>query len=294
MLRRLFFIFSCCLLALLVTPVFAEQEALRLGIAPFNSPSALLKNHQALQQHLTQSLKRSVKLYTSANHATFLADSLNDRFDIIITPPHFGALCLEQGYEPLVRYRAPMIFLFVVRADSNIKRIDDLHGKRIAFPEHSSFFSVAGVKKLEANGLHANTDYQAQERPSHATAVIAVTLKEADAAVTSPILLNQMSTDVRSQIRTILIDEPQNVPRPHLMTLARTRLGSALIADIKSALESFPTTNEGKAFFAATGYEGYAPITKQDIKIVQPYTDLIRSLVRPNALTSIPQKRAIN
>jgi phosphonate transport system substrate-binding protein len=283
MLRRLFLTLPCCLLLLSASPVFGEQEALRLGIAPFNSPSTLFKTHQALQQHLEQHLKRSVKLYTSANHAAFLADSLGDRFDIIITPPHFGVLNLERGYAPLVRYRATMSTILVVRADSTITAITDLHGKRIAFPERTAFFSVAGIKKLEDSGMRADVDYQAQERPSHAAAIIAVALKEVDAAVTTLGPVNQMSANIRAQLRTIRFEEKQYAP--HLMTLAHKSLGSALIAEIKSALNSFPATDKGKVFFLSTGYEGYVPITEQDIKLVQPYTDMIRPLapLKPKA-----------
>ncbi|MDR1889975.1 MAG: phosphate/phosphite/phosphonate ABC transporter substrate-binding protein [Zoogloeaceae bacterium] len=276
MLRRFFLALPCCLFILSASPVFGEQAILHLGIAPFNSPVTLFKTHQALQQYLEQRLQRSVRLYTSANHAAFLADSLNGRFDIIITPPHFGALCLEHGYAPLVRYRAPMPVIFVVRAANGIKTTADLRGKRIAFPERTSFFSVAGVRKLEEIGMHADTDYQMLERPSHAAAIIAVTLKDVDAAVTTYGPLNQMSADTRAQIEIIHPEAGENTP--HLMTLARAQLGASLIAKIRSALMAFPATDQGKAFFQMTGYEGYAPITARDIRQVQPYTDLIRPL----------------
>ena len=284
MLRRFLLALPCCLFLLFAGTVSGEQAVLRLGIAPFNSPSSLFKTHQALQQHLQRQLKREVKLYTSANHEAFLADSLGDRFDIIITPPHFGALCLERGYAPLARYRVNMITIFIVRTDSKIKTIADLRGKRIAFPERSSFFSVAGIKKLEERGMRADVDFQAQERPSHAAAIIAVALKEADAAASTQAPLNQMSGAIRGQLGIIPFEE-KHYP-PHLMTLARQQLGAPLIAELRAALNSFPATDEGKVFFLATGYEGYAPITEQDIKLVQSYTDLIRPLAPPSATLS--------
>jgi phosphonate transport system substrate-binding protein len=279
MLRRFFLILPCCLSILFVSPVFGDQATLRLGIAPFNSPATLFKTHQALQQHLEQRLGRNVKLYTSADHAAFLADSLGDRFDIIITPPHFGVLCLEQGYAPLARYLAPMTTIFVVRAASGVKGIHDLRGKRIALPERTSFFSVEGVKKLEEVGMRANTDYQALERPSHAAGILAVVLREADAAVTTQALLNQMSANIRAQTKVIRIEEKRNTP--HLMFLARKSLAPALIEKIKAALNAFPGTNQGKAFFRATGYEGYTPITAQDIKVARPYADVVRAMTPP-------------
>jgi phosphonate transport system substrate-binding protein len=270
-----------CVFMFVGSTLGAQEASLRLGIAPFTPAKGLFTMHQSLLQHLERQLGRSVKFYTSTNHAIFLVDSLNDRFDIVITPPHFGVLCLERDYVPLARYRAPMTFLFVVRAASGIKTIDALRGKRIAFPEHASFFATAGVRKLEERGMRADRDYRFLERPNHAAAIFAVDLGDADAAVTTYGALSQSPVDVRSRLKIVPIEEKP--PMPHLMTLARARLGPALIERIQSALNSFPGTDNGKAFFRATGYEGYTPITEQDIQLARPYTDLIRYLAPPEA-----------
>ncbi|GHT90888.1 putative selenate ABC transporter substrate-binding protein [Betaproteobacteria bacterium] len=283
MLRRAFLILFCLLFS---AAVFGAQEVLHLGIAPFNAPGTLFKTHQSLQKHLEERLGRPVRFHTSANHLAFLADCLNDRFDIIITPPHFGALFLEYDYTPLVRYQAPMSTIFIVRAASGFKTLADLRGKRVAFPERASFFYVAGIREMEENGMYAGRDYLMQERPNHAAAIIAVSLKEVDAAFSTQAVLNQMPTDVRAQLRSIHIENEAEMP--HLMTLARAQLGPDLIAKIKSALNSFASTDGGKAFFLSTGYEGYAPITEKDIKMARPYTALIRSFVPPKSGGAVP------
>ena len=274
MLRRVFLILSCLLFA---GSVFGAEDVLRLGIAPFTAPTTLFKTHQALQKHLEQRLNRPVKFHTSANHVAFLADCLNDRFDIIITPPHFGALFLEYGYTPLARYQAPMSISFIVRTASGIKTLADLRGERIAFPERASFFYVAGIRQMEENGMYAGRDYLLLERPNHAAAIIAVSLAEAAAAVSTQAVLNQMPADVRAQLTGIRTENMKEMP--HLMTLARAQLGPDLIAKIKAALNSFASTDAGKVFFLSTGYEGYAPVTEKDIKTALPYTALIRSFV---------------
>lgn len=281
----------CCLFFLLASPVSGAEEVLRLGIVPFNSSVTLLKTHLPLQQHLEQQLKRRVRSYTSADQAAFLADSLKDRFDIILTPPHFAAICLERGYTPLVRYRSSMSTIFVVRADSKINSIADLRGKRIAFPERIALFSLVGTRVLEENGMHAGADYEAQERHGYAAAMVDVAMKKADAAVTTPAPMNQMPADIRNQLRFIVGEKKQSAPRPHVMAMARAQLGTPLIAQIHSALNSFPNTDAGKAFFRSTGYEGYVPITEQDFKLVQPYTDMIRPLLPPQ---HSPGKRSTN
>ncbi|MDR0736112.1 MAG: phosphate/phosphite/phosphonate ABC transporter substrate-binding protein [Zoogloeaceae bacterium] len=276
---------SCRIFSILVAAALsfcsaatAQEAPLRLGIAPFNSPASLFRAHRPLIQHLERSLNRPVRLYTSADHATFLNDSLDKRFDILITPPHFGALCLEYGYMPLVRYKAPFTFVFVVRADSPFKNIRDLRGKRIAFPDYASFFAQAGIRKLAENGIKADADYQMLVRPSHAAALASVVARDADAAVTTSAPLNMAHHDTRSHLRVIDTRDLDMGDRvlPHLMALADSRLDAALIERIRKAFQSFPDTEEGKAFFAASGYEGYVPISPQDIMTMRPYVEMLR------------------
>jgi phosphonate transport system substrate-binding protein len=277
MLRHIFSILA--LTVPLACPVATAQEApLRLGIAPFNSPAGLFRAHRPLIQHLERNLNRSVKLYTAANHATFLNDSLRQRFDILITPPHFGVLCLDHGYTPLVRYKAPFKFIFVVRAGSAFRNHRDLRGKRIAFPDYASFFALAGIWKLAVNGMKANVDYQVLDRPSHAAAMAAVAANDAEAAVTTFGPFNLMHQDIRARLRVIDMGDLDmgDQALPHLMTLANSRLDAALIERIRTTLQSFPATEAGKTFFAASGYEDYAPISSQDIEAMRPYVEMLR------------------
>ncbi|MDR1350665.1 MAG: phosphate/phosphite/phosphonate ABC transporter substrate-binding protein [Zoogloeaceae bacterium] len=277
MLRHIFSVLA--LAALSACSATAAQEApLRLGIAPFNSPADLFRAHRPLAQHLERSLNRPVKILSSKDHAAFLRDSLRKRFDILITPPHFGALCLQYGFVPLARYKAPFKFIFVVRADSAFKHHRDLRGKRIAFPDYASFFAQAGIKNLAENGMKADTDYQMLDRPSHAAAMAAVVAGNAEAAVTTFAPLNLAHHEIRSKLRIINLNDlnMDDHTLPHLMTLADNHLDAALIERIRKALQRFPATGEGKAFFAASGYEGYVPISPQDIKSMQPYVEMIR------------------
>ncbi|MDR2624717.1 MAG: phosphate/phosphite/phosphonate ABC transporter substrate-binding protein [Zoogloeaceae bacterium] len=273
-------IFSILVVAVLsfCSAAAAQEAPLRLGIAPFNSPTGLFRAHRPLTQYLEQSLGRPVRLYTSADHATFLNDSLHKRFDILITPPHFGVLCLDYDYAPLARYKAPFTFIFVVRADSPLKNSRDLRGKRIAFPDYASFFTQAGIRKLAKNGMQADTDYQVLIRPSHAAAMASVVAHDVDAAVTTLGPLNLMHHDTRARLRVI---EPRDLDMgdralPHLMVLADKHLDAALIERIRKAFQDFPATQEGKAFFTASGYEGYVPISQQDITTMRPYVEILR------------------
>lgn len=278
--RRAFLSASLC--SLLGVPLVARAatgtpavRSLRLGIMPFNSTLALFKTHQPLRLYLQQQLGVPVELFTASDYVTFLNASLAGEYDLLITGPHFGVMCLAKGYEPLVRYRATLQPVFVVRRDGVIRQLEDLRGKRIGLSSRLSMSSIGGVKWLLDHGMHMGRDYQLFERSTHGAAVAAVAVGELDAALTTHTPLKQVPEDVRSQV-TVL---PLSVFTPHLMTLAHQRLGRAAQVRLRAVLQTFPETPEGQAFFAETGYEGYAAVTPQDVAALQPFVALTRTLL---------------
>lgn len=253
-----------------------EQQPLRVGIMPFNSALALLRTHQPLREHLQRSLRRQVELYTSSDYFTYLNEALDQRFDILIAGPHFGVMAVDKGYVPLYRYRAVLQPILVVRADSPINTVADLRGKRIGLSSRLSISSIGGARWLQEQGLQMGRDYPISERATHGAAIAAVAVGDLDAALTTHTPLNQVPADVRARVRIL----PSEIQVPHLMTLAHKRLGQDEIGRIRTALRSFSDqSQEGRAFFAETGYLGYEPVAEADIKAMRPYVDLTRKMM---------------
>lgn len=253
----------------------AEQVPLRLGIMPFNSTLALLKTHQPLRQHLAASLGRPVDIYTSADYAAFHRDSLAGQFDLLITGPHFGVMCMDYDFQPLFHYKASLRPIFVVRGDAGIKDVSMLKGKRIGLSNRLSVSSIVGLKWLTDQGLKVNQDFQVIEKTTHGAAIAAVAVGDLDAALTTYTPLKQVPADVRARV----VEIPTDVQVPHLMTLAHNRLGASGVARVREALRSFAATPEGQKFFRDTGYQGYDPVNPADIKALQPYLPIVSQMM---------------
>jgi phosphonate transport system substrate-binding protein len=251
-----------------------ESRPLRLGIMPFNSTLALFKTHQPLRQYLQNELGRPIEFFTAPDYFTFLNSSLAGEYDLLITGPHFGVMCLAT-YEALVRYKAVLQPVFVVRPNSGVRSLEDLRGKRIGLSSRLSISSIGGVKWLLDNGMQMGRDYQLFERATHGAAVAAVAVGELDAALTTHTPLHQVPEDVRAKVNIL----PTDVRVPHLMTLGHHRLGKAELKRIRSALLRFGTTAQGQTFFRETGYEDYVAITPDDIESLAPYVALTKALL---------------
>lgn len=259
------------------TAMAADPPPLRLGIMPFNSALALIKTHQPLRQYLQQSLGRPVEIFTAPDYAAFQRDSLAGGFDLLITGPHFGVMCLDKGYEPLFHYKASLKPIFVVRPDSGIRGWEQLRGRRIGLSSRLSVSSIVGLKWLDDKGLELGRDFQVEEKVSHGAAIAAVAVGELDAALTTFTPLRQVPADVQARVTHFATDAAV----PHLMTLAHGRLGGPELARLRAALLAFPSSPEGVAFFRDTGYQGYEPISAADIKALKPYTPIVQRLMAP-------------
>ena len=273
---RLLLAFLLTGLGLQATLLAADVAPLRVGIMPFNSPLALLRTHQPLREHLQRSLKRPVELYTSSDYFTYMNEALDQKFDVLIAGPHFGAMAIDRGYVALVRYKATLQPILVVRGESPIVDVADLRGRRIGLSSRLSISSIGGVRWLQDHGLRMGRDYQISERATHGAAVAAVAVGDLDAALTTHTPLNQIPADVRAQVRIL----PTEINVPHLMTLAHRRLGQHEIERIRDALQDFSDRSaEGRKFFSETGYLGYQPVVAEDLATMRPYVELTRKLM---------------
>ncbi|MDR2690649.1 MAG: phosphate/phosphite/phosphonate ABC transporter substrate-binding protein [Azoarcus sp.] len=250
-----------------------SDGGLRLGIVPFASTSNLLKIHRPLRDHLAQTLRRQVMVYTSTSHERFLDDALSGHFDVVVTTAHFLPMLVDDGFVPLVRYRNTFDLVLVVHKNSAIHGIGDLRGRRIGLPDRLSFYHIVGLQWLHTIGMEAGRDYTLSEQPSHRAELMAVALGRIDVAITGFQALLQLDEDTRSQLRPI---QAGTLALPSMTTLAHGSLGKAKVAEIQAALLSFPQSGEGARFFETTGYGGYVPATMGDIENARPYEAIIR------------------
>lgn len=215
-------------------------------------------------------------VYTSVNHSQFLKDTIAGKFDIVITPPHFAPIMIDNGFAPLMRYKTALNIVLIVHKDSDIKSVADMRGTKIGLPDWLSLFYLAGIQWLKTLDMTEGTDYQISEQLSHATAMAAVAAKQLDIAVTAPQPFMQLSADIKEQLKMLNISVKLDLMS--MMFLANKTLGEKQIDDIADALYDFETTLKGKEFFRSTGYGGFMPLEPTDIKSMRIYESMILQL----------------
>jgi phosphonate transport system substrate-binding protein len=246
----------------------AGAAPLRVGILPTNGTLFLLQLYKPFRAYLEGRLKTPVELYTASDYPAFLRQVQGKEFDLVVTAPHFAALAEEQsGYRGLVRFARKLQPLVVVGKDSPAHGAKQLKGAVIAVPDRLAFVTLGGVEWLAAAGLEEGRDYQLKAYGSHTNALFAVASGEAAAAFSSEGPCTQLEPEIRSRLRHFAIGQPM----PHLVLLARPGLPAADLAALREHLTAFPRSEEGKTFFAESGYLGFIPLSPADQRAVRPY-----------------------
>ncbi len=260
-----------------MAPMGADAEprpsgAVRVGLLPTIATLSLLSLYDPLRQHLQEALGRPVELYTAPNFQAYLDDVQAEEFDVLVAAPHFGVLAYDRGYVPLYHYDQELTPLIVVPKGSELREAAQLRGRRVLTADRLAALSVVAETWLWVDyHLRAGKDYDLREVASHSTAIRAVAIGDADAAISSPSVMQQVPEDLRDRV----VFFPSRLHMPHQFILAHARLGDEAVRVIRDALGRFGDTERGKAFFKAGGFKGLVPIDADDIRRARPYADMI-------------------
>lgn len=275
--RRLLAATAAAALLPLAARASAHSAPLRMAAHPMVGPLALVAMHRPLFEYLEHSLQRRIEFHTSPNFKAYIEALLAGEFDLAISPPHFMLLAIEEGpYQALARYAAWLEPLLGVRANSPIRGLRDLAGQRIAMAEPLALMRLATVPRLADSGLVAGQGYQIVERVTHSAALMAALHGDAEAGLAHATTVRQQTAAVQTQLRSV----PTGLRLPNLITLAHQRLGPALIERTRAALMAFtPEHPQGRAFFEPTTYQGYAPVSADDLALLRPFLEPTRLLL---------------
>lgn len=261
----------CLTILLTFAPPSWGGEPLKVLLLPYTNTMALMKLNQPIRQALETHLGIPVILFTSANFEAHFDDIRHGNFDVAITGPHFGAWAVMHGHRPLLRYRPSLSPLLAVRKDGGITRPEQLRGKVVALSDALSSSSLGGQRWLAELGLSGGKDYQIMNSPSHTTAIMAVALGQADAAITTHTPIKQAAPEIAEQLRLVV----SPFAMPHLFTIANQSLPADQAEKIKAALQAFQNSESGQSFMTSTGYLGYVELTPADVEAMRPVVSML-------------------
>lgn len=240
----------------------AQPAALQFGVMPNVSARILLGQYQPFRAFLEQELARPVEVVTAPGLQAFHERSVSGAYGLVVTAANLGRVAqLDSGLRPIAIYEPRIPGLIVTLRERPLTSAAELRGLTVAMTNPQSLVALKFIHWLRAQGMELGRDASATHARNEDSLAQLLNTPEVRAAVMSQGEFNAIRADVRENLviwqRFILV--------PGFLVLVSPRLSEAEAARISTALARFPGTEQGRAFFAATGFNGVRPVTAADL-----------------------------
>lgn len=232
----------------------ANPKKLVLGFVPSTEANKIAEDAKPMAEYLSKELGVPVETFTSTQYTGLIEAMGSGKVDIGSLPPlgyvlakdrHAAEILLKTKRHGAITYHS----MFIARADSGIKKIEDARGKRMAFvdPASTSGF-LFPASYLKGRGLDYTTFFSnVVYAGSHDGAVRAVYNGDEDVAAVyddarDKIQKEPAYADVKTKV--VKIGDAGEIPNDTISV--RPGLDPALVARIKAALIKYADSPEGK------------------------------------------------
>lgn len=258
-------------------PVSAQATPLRIGVLPTLGVGLLLSNYQPLREYLVLELNRPVEMHTGKDIPGFHRDTLEGRYDVVVSAAHLARLAQrDAGWIPVATYTAENHPVLLISNASPLNSPRQLVGRQVAVNNRSALVVIAAMQWLAEQGLNAGRDYELVELATFSSALQALQRNEVALAIVADLSLKQAPRAVMNEVQVW-----RTLPAvPTLVWAVSPRL-QGQSAPIRAALLNFtPALALGEKFYKATGFGGMRGVTDDMLRALDPYADRARALMQ--------------
>ena len=265
---------SLWLLVAITTPVFADnadpaqKQGYDLGAFPYLSSYQMIEAYGPVAKQLGRAIGKPVRLRSAGNFEKFSRNLRDEIYDIAVIQP-FDYLDATQKfhYHPIVRVDEPLITTFVVRADSQLKSLLDLKGKKLAFPPKPSANARMARTALAEIGLVPGRDVTIVYHNSHDSCMHDVLIGRAVACPSGGAAIRLFEDKRHVQLK-ILATTPAI---PHVSIVAHDRVPVADRIFLQRWFDALDQNKKGKALLHALHFPGFVAASDSDYQILANY-----------------------
>lgn len=271
-------------LAALVLPLgrAAAQSApaagvpLEVGVLPNISARVLLAQYQPMREFLARDLARPVQVSTAPDWASFHRRAVALEYDVIVTAAHMARLAqLDRGYVPMLSYAPRIRGLLVVAKNSSLKSPAELAGQTLVLSNPQSLVALRGLQWLAEHGVVPGRNLSLVKTPTDDSVGNVVVRGDAIAAICSGGEFRAIAEPVRTQLQV----HSTFAELASFVVMASPKLETRDATAIKRSLLLFAAAEQGKAFFAATGFTGIVEPEAGLLEAMDPYVEATRRLL---------------
>lgn len=252
----------------------ADEHKYTFGVFPYVTPAQLVKFQRPLKDYFELKLGRSVNMVTAPNFKTFVERTHNGSYDFILTAPHLARLAEKQkNYQRIALAAHHVQGVYLVRLDSDIGSLDDMHWKTITMAAPLSVLFQMGEKQLRQHGLINGKNITIRVTRTHNNAMHAPLRRESEVSLTGLTLWKRLGKKKKLKLKPVA-----TTPKlPGLMLMAHPRIDKKTLNILKTSALEFYNTSEGRHYYQLTGFKGFTRISNKNMADMDPF---IRSFVK--------------
>jgi phosphonate transport system substrate-binding protein len=258
-------------------PAVAPAKPLEMGLLPNLSVRVLMAQYQPLRDFLGRELKRPVQISTASSWSSFHLRTLALEYDVVVTAVNMARVAqLDKGYVPLLTYAPDIKGLLAFANARPIKSTAELSGQTLVMSNPQSLLALRGLRWLAENGLVPGRDFKTINIPTDDSVGNVLVRGEARAALLSGGEFRAIPEALRTQI-TVLTTFAEV---PGFVVLANPRMPAAERQALQAQWLAFGAgSEEGKAFFAASGFTGIREVPAGLMESMDAYVESTRRVL---------------
>ncbi len=256
LLKALLLVFS---MMFVIMPLQANETIYTFSVVPQQSASKTAKIWGPILKYLGQKTGYRFKLKTAKNIPVFEQRLLNAESDFsYMNPYHYTVFHEKSGYNAVAKAKDKRIHgIIVVRKDSNIKTIDELDSKTLAFPSPAAFAaSILPRRYFSQQGIKIMPKYVSSHDSVYRN--VAKGFMVAGGGVVRT--FKNASPEVFEQLRVLWKTDGYT---PHAVA-AHARVSKKVVDDVQAALGSMNDNKVGMALLKNMKVKGFEKAVNSD------------------------------
>ena len=258
-----------------LAPAWAQQgtASFRIGVLPNVSARLILTSYQPMREYFERELKRGVEIATAQDFRAFAENTRRGDYQLIVTAANLGRVAqADSNWQPLAIYDPKIPAILVARADNPNASLAQLRGKSLALANPQSLVALAGLQWLGSQGLQNGTDFKTVTAANDDSLGAVLGTGEAPLAIMSMGEFRAKTEAMRSTLRIVT----EIAKLPGFLVMANPALPAAEQQRLKTLILAFPQTEEGKKFFALSGFANIRDVGEPELKPLDAFNDATR------------------
>jgi phosphonate transport system substrate-binding protein len=257
------------LLLLPATPASPQQAPLAFGVLNQQSPALTAERWNPILHYATSVSGIPLQLKMGRTVQETNAMMVRGEFDFVFTNHNFQSEYDSLGFKVIARWAGePIHTVIAVPADSPIRHLHELDGKRVSFPSTDAFVGYAvPLVALKRAGVRVEQTFGGNQEGTLAQ----VKAKRVEAGAVNSRFLTQYVERENAQFREIYVSEGF----PDLAVIAHPRVPAATVERVRRALLGMGGDPAAAAILAAAKSKGFDPAGERDYDSVRRVYRLI-------------------